>query len=176
MKYFLSVLVLIANIGFAQKYVTEKSKVSFFSEAVLENITATNSKTNGILNVSTQEFAFAVPIKEFQFEKSLMQEHFNEKYMESDRYPKATFTGKLSDFDPNSTATQNVTAKGKLTIHGVTKEVEIAGTIQKSNSNYLIQAKFPVKLVDYKITIPELLWQKVAEQVEVRSEFSMKPQ
>jgi polyisoprenoid-binding protein YceI len=177
MRYLLGIFLLISTSSFAQKFISEKSKVTFFSEAVLENITATNVKASGIVNLTNQEFAFSIPIKDFQFEKSLMKEHFNEKYMESDKFPKATFTGKMEGFNNTSTAPQTVTAKGKLTIHGVTRDVEVTGTIQKTKSSSLsISAKFPVKLTDHKIQIPELLWQKVAEQVEVTAEFSLRPQ
>jgi polyisoprenoid-binding protein YceI len=178
MGNFLAILLLlISTSSFAQKFISEKSKVIFFSEAVLENITATNAKASGIVDLSSQEFAFSIPIKDFQFEKSLMKEHFNEKYMESEKFPKGTFTGKMTGFNNSSTEPQTVVAKGKLTIHGVTREVEITGTIRKIKSSSLsISAKFPIKLTDYNIKIPELLWQKVAEQVEVTAEFSLRLQ
>src|SRR5262245_56219005 len=114
MKYPLFILLFVATSSFAQKYVTEKSKVLFFSAAVLEDITATNAKATGILNAATSEFAFSIPIKEFEFAKSLMKEHFNEKYLETEKYPRGTFTGKLSGFDANSVELQKVTANGKL--------------------------------------------------------------
>ncbi len=105
-----------------------------------------------------------------------MKEHFNEKYMETEKYPKSTFQGKVSGYDPNATGTQNVSSKGKLTIHGETKEVEIPGTIEKQGEKLLMKSKFIVKLEDYKITIPQLLWQNIAEQVEVTVDFTFKPQ
>lgn len=169
-------LLFVASTAVAQKYVTEKSTITFFSEAPLENITAKNSKGNGLISFPSQEFAFSVPIKEFQFAKSLMQEHFNEKYMESEKYPKATFAGKINGFDAKSVQEQKVVAKGKLTIHGVTRDVEIPGTIRKTGDLYAIAAKFPVKLVDHKIKVPEIMWQKIAEQIDVTVEFSMRPQ
>lgn len=159
-----------------QKLMIEKGTVIFFSEAPLENITAKNAKASGLLNTATMEFAFSVPIKEFKFEKSLMQEHFNEKYMESERFPKSTFVGKVAGLDLNSTAEQQVTATGKLTIHGVTRDVVIPATLRKSGNSYNIKAKFPVKLVDHEVKVPELMWQKIAEQVDVTVEFTMRPQ
>jgi hypothetical protein len=166
---------LVAFSTYAQKQVTRKSKVTFFSDAAIEDITATATKANGIIDFSKNEFAFAVPIKEFEFEKSLMKEHFNEKYMESEKYPKTTFTGKIIDFN-QSLDDQQVKAVGKLSIHGVTRDVEIPATIKKNNSGYSVDAKFIVKLEDYKIKIPQLLFQNIAEQVEVTVEFIFAPQ
>ncbi|WP_276373856.1 YceI family protein [Chryseolinea sp. H1M3-3] len=160
----------------AQKFTTEKTFVSFFSHAAIEDIKAENTKTAGVFNSATGDIAFSVPIKEYEFEKSLMKEHFNEKYMETEKYPKSTFQGKVSGYDANATGTQNVTSKGKLTIHGVTQEVEIPGTIEKEGDKLLMKSKFIVKLADYKIAIPQLLWQNIAEQVEVTADFTFKPQ
>lgn len=163
--------------GAAQKFVTETSHVSFYSHAAIEDIRAENKKASGIFNSDTGEIAFSIPINEFQFEKSLMQEHFNEKYMESDKYPKGTFQGKIVGYNKAAAEVQQVKASGKLTIHGVTRDVEIPGTIEKKSDGKLeMKAKFIVKLVDYKVKIPELLWNKVAEQVEVTVDFAFKPQ
>jgi polyisoprenoid-binding protein YceI len=162
---------------FAQKYGVEKSKVTFFSDGAIEDITATTNKASGLFNVATTDIVFSIPIAEFKFAKSLMQEHFNEKYMESDKFPKSTFSGKVSGYDLNSTASsQEVKAIGKLTIHGVTKDVELPGTIEKQKNLLLMKSKFMIKLVDYNIEIPQLLWQNIAEQVEVTVDFNFKPQ
>lgn len=160
----------------AQKYITEKTFVSFFSDAAIEDISAENTKTAGAFNAANSEIAFSVPIKDYEFEKSLMKEHFNEKYMETEKYPKSTFEGKISGFDPNASGVQKVVSQGKLTIHGQTREVEIPGTIEKQGENLVMKSKFIVKLEDYKITIPKLLWQNIAEQVEVTVDFTFKPQ
>lgn len=160
----------------AQKYSTEQTFVSFFSDAAIEDITAENKKTAGVFNAATGDIAFSVPIKDYEFAKSLMKEHFNEKYMETEKYPKSTFQGKVSGYDANATGPQAVSSKGKLTIHGETKEVEIPGTIEKQGEKLLMKSKFIVKLEDYKITIPQLLWQNIAEQVEVTADFTFKPQ
>ncbi len=94
------------------------------------------------------------------------------KYMETEKYPRATFQGKLTGFDAAATQAQKVTAKGKLTIHGVTKDVEIPGTIEKQGEKYVAKSEFLVKLADYKVEIPQLLWQKIAEQVKVTVNFT----
>jgi polyisoprenoid-binding protein YceI len=160
----------------AQKYTVEKSFVSFYSHAAIEDITADNTKAVSIFNASTADIAFSIPIKEFQFAKSLMKEHFNEKYMDSEKYPKSTFQGKIVGFDSKATGAQNVKATGKLTIHGETKEVELPGTIEVLGTNLVMKSKFIVKLEDYKIAIPQLMWQNIAEQVEVTVDFTYKPQ
>jgi polyisoprenoid-binding protein YceI len=175
MKYLSILLCFFAASALGQKLVSKKSKVTFFSDAVLEDITATTSKANGIIDLGKQEFAFSVPIKEFEFEKSLMKEHFNEKYMESEKFPKGTFLGKIEGFDPASPK-QDVKANGKLTIHGVTKEVSLPATMEKSDKGYNVTAKFIVKLEDYSIAIPQLLFQNIAEQVEVTADFNFLPQ
>ncbi len=177
MKHWLitAVTLVLTSSSYAQKFVSSRSSISFFSEATLENITAENKKGASIFNPSTAEIVFSVPIREFQFAKKLMQEHFNEKYMESDKYPKAMFQGKVTEFNPQLES-QKSRAQGKLTIHGVTRDVDVAGTIERKDQNYIIKASFPVRLADYKIEIPQILWQNVAEQVEVKIEFEYKPQ
>jgi polyisoprenoid-binding protein YceI len=159
-----------------QKYSVEKGSASFFSHATIEDIAAKNEKVAGLFNASTGDVAFSISINEFQFAKSLMKEHFNEKYMESDKYPKATFQGKVSGFDLNSNQVQQAVAMGKMTIHGQTKDVEVPGTIEKQGDRLIFKAKFIAKLEDYKIAIPQLMWQNIAEQVEVTIDFVFKPQ
>jgi polyisoprenoid-binding protein YceI len=161
--------------AFAQKYMLESSTISFFSDAAIEDITASNTKTSGLIDVSTLSIAFSVPISEFQFEKSLMKEHFNEKYMESDKYPKATFQGKLTSFNLEP-GIQNSTATGKLVIHGISRDVSIPGTIEYTEGKLILNTRFMVKLEDHKIKIPQLLWQNIAEQVEVTANLTYKPQ
>ena len=159
----------------AQKYISEKSLVTFFSDARVEDIYAVNKNASGIIDISSMQLAFSVPIIDFKFEKKLMQEHFNEKYMETEKYPKSVFQGQVIGFNQAIKGQQKVKAKGKLTIHGVTNEVEIPGTIEVTPDNKLnIKSTFMVKLKDYKITIPQLLWQNVAEEVEVKIDFGLK--
>ena len=169
-------LIILSGTAHAQKYIAEKSFVSFFSDALLEDIKADNKKATSIINAETGDIAFSIPIKEFKFAKSLMQEHFNEKYMESETYPKATFQGKLSGFDLKAGGVQTVKATGKLTIHGVTKDVEIPGTIEVKENKLYAKSKFMVKVADYKVEIPQLVFQNIAEEVEVTVDFTYKPQ
>src|SRR5687767_13372427 len=121
-KFFILIFCLCSLYSKAQKLLVEKSLVTFFSHATIEDIKADNKKTAGIFNSATNDIAFSIPISEFQFAKSLMQEHFNEKYMESDKFANSTFQGKIIGYDPSVSGLQQVKSSGKLTMHGVTKD------------------------------------------------------
>lgn len=162
--------------AYSQKYTIEKSDVVFFSDAAIEDITAVNTKSAGLFNAGNSDIAFSIPISEFQFEKSLMQEHFNERYMDTEKYPKSTFQGKISGYDSLKAGVQNVKASGKLSIHGVTRTIDVPGTIEKQGAKLNMKSKFVVRLMDHKIKIPQLMWQNIAEEVEVSVDFIFKPQ
>jgi polyisoprenoid-binding protein YceI len=164
-----------SSVSYAQKYTAEKTFISFYSDAPLEDITAENTKTTTIFNSDTGDIAFSVPMKDFKFAKSLMQEHFNEKYVESEKFPKATFQGKIVDFKPGTSGVQQVKAQGKLTIHGVTKDIDVPGTIEIKGKQLVMKSKFMVKVADYDIEIPQLVFNNIAEQVEVIIDFVYKP-
>lgn len=168
-------IILCPTILVAQKYKAETSEVSFFSEAPIENITASTKQGTSLFNRQTGEIAFSIPIKSFVFEKALMQEHFNEKYMESDKFPRATFSGIISNLNESGIGEQEVTARGKLTIHGVTHAVEIRGSSVDEGINLQLQAKFKIRLKDYNISIPQLLFRNIAEEVDVSVNFTYKP-
>lgn len=175
MKLYIVVLLLLVNETLiAQKFKSEESIVTFYSEAAIENIAATNEKSSSLFDASTGAIVFLITISDFQFEKSLMQEHFNEKYMESEKYPKATFKGNIQGFDINAAGDQLVNAKGTLTIHGQSKEIDVKGTLDKQKDVITMKSSFIVELADYKIKIPKLLWQNIAENVEVKIEFTYK--
>jgi polyisoprenoid-binding protein YceI len=175
MKILLFLCWILPLVGFGQKIVVKKSTVTFFSDAAIEDITASTTKASGIIDLSEKKFAFSIPVKDFEFEKSLMKEHFNEKYMETEKFPKATFTGTIDAIDKDA-AEQQVRTSGKLTIHGVTREVEIPASVRKEGSISRVNAKFVVRLEDYGIQIPQLLFQNIAESVEVTVDFSFGPQ
>ncbi len=157
-----------------QRFIARNGYVRFFSEAPLENIEAVNTEGMSLLDTATNEIVFNIPISDFEFDKSLMQKHFNENYMESDKYPKSTFKGKIVDFKPGSKR-QNLTAEGDLTIHGVTKRVKVEGTGEVNDHNIVLKAEFPVKLEDYKIKIPRVVMYNIAEVVDVTIEFEFVP-
>jgi len=179
MKYFFVISTFLATFFCsnlqAQKYQLSSSEVSFFSEAPMENIEAFNEETKSIFDESSREIAFIVPIESFIFDKSLMQEHFNENYLESDKYPDARFEGKLVNYDPNKEGEQQVRAKGTLTIHGVSQQVDVPGTVSRDSSGIDMEANFPVKVADYDIEIPKVVFYNIAEEVEIRVKLQYQP-
>jgi hypothetical protein len=158
----------------AQKYISKSSTVTFFSEAPLENIEAVNTKSTSIFDLSNGEIVFSVPIREFQFKKSLMKQHFNENYMDTEMYPKSTFKGKVTGYQSSDGQYQAI-AQGALFIHGKTREVRIDGSIEIKNNQVILSAVFPVALEDYDIKSPRILFSNIAESVEVTIEFIYKP-
>lgn len=156
--------------GMAQKYMTRTGKVTFFSSTPIENIEAFNNDVSGVVDAKSGDVAFIVPVKSFKFEKALMQEHFNENYMESDKFPKADFKGKINNLNAVSfdkDGNYPVQLQGKLTIHGVTKEVSLPGTVTIKGNALTANAKFLVRPTDYGIKIPSMVESKIARQIEV---------
>jgi hypothetical protein len=173
---FLLLVLLAGHTGiFAQKYSADKGQIVFFSDAPLEDIRAVNTVVGSLFNASSGDVVFIAKIRDFVFEKSLMREHFNEKYMESEKFPKATFQGKITGFKTGVTGEQKVQAVGKLTMHGVTKDINVPGIIAFHSNGLSMKSTFIVKLEDYNIKIPRLVWQNIAEDVEVKIEFTYKP-
>lgn len=154
----------------AQRFYTKAGRITFFSKTPLENIEAENATATAILNTKDGQVQFSVLIKGFEFEKALMQEHFNENYMESSKYPKSSFTGQvLNNADINYTRDGNYKAsvKGMLTIHGVTKEIVTTGNINVKNGTPALNADFIIALADYKISIPSLVKDKISSAVKI---------
>jgi polyisoprenoid-binding protein YceI len=164
-------LALITSIGaFAQdKYFTRDGMISFFSSTPMEDIKAENHKVTVIMDEANGKMEFSALIKSFEFKKALMEEHFNENYMESNTYKKATFKGAIVGFDASKVTDKpmEVVVKGALTIHGVTKDIEEKGTISKVDGKYVLNAVIKVKPEDYKIEIPNTVRDKIAEELEV---------
>jgi hypothetical protein len=162
----------------AQKYICKNGNASIFSETPVENIEALSKELSSIYDSKTGEIEIRIPIKSFKFDKSLMEEHFNENYLESDKYPKAIFKGKMTDaagLDLSKDGTYKVNAEGKLTIHNVTKDVQIPGTISIKKGKINMDSKFTVRCADYAIKIPKIVMVKVAEAIEVTISNSYSP-
>ncbi len=162
----------------AQKYMTRTGKISFDATAAKspENIVAVNNEVACIVDGATGDIVFQVPVKSFKFEKALMQEHFNENYVESDKYPKAEFKGtvtNMKDVQPGKDGTYNVTVSGKLTMHGVTKDVSSPGTVTVKGGNMMLSSKFKVKLADYKIDVPSMVTDKVGKEAMITVDCSL---
>lgn len=156
----------------AQKYISNSSFVRFYSEAPVENIEAINDAGKSAFDQSSGDVVFSIPIKSFTFEKSLMQEHFNESYLESDKFPNAKFVGKIHGFEGTLDTWQEAKAVGKMTIHGVEQDVTYEGKIKIGQNSMEIEAIFPVQLKDYNIKIPKVVFYNIAEIVEVTVKFS----
>ena len=149
-------------------YITNNAKVRLYSEAPLENIEATSVKGFSVYNTQSADIQFSIPINSFKFKKSLMQEHFNENYMESDKYPFAKFKGKITQqIDPGKDGEYNVSATGELDVHGVKRQRTIKGSIRVAKGIITVNSKFDVLCKDHNIKIPQLVFQNIAESIQL---------
>lgn len=158
---------------------TKTGKISFFSRAKsIDKVEAENNEVSSILNTQTGEMVFAVLIKGFHFESALMEEHFNENYLESGKFPKASFKGNITNLSTvnfTKDGTYPVTAQGDLTIHGVTKKTSATGSITVKGGKVNAFSRFAVKLKDYNITIPSLVADKISEDIDVTVDCKYEP-
>jgi YceI-like domain len=155
----------------AQQWQTRSGVTSFFSETVAENISAKNSQTACILDAKTGEMVIKMRIVHFQFPNKLMQEHFNENYMESDKFPEATFRGKLDAPLPTANGIYTVTVSGVLLIHGKAQPRTITGTIEITDKKIRLQTSFQIVLEDHNIERPAIVMVKIAEKVSVKADY-----
>jgi hypothetical protein len=159
----------------SQLYKSEKGSVSFFSEAPLENIDALSKNMVSVMNVSTGEIVFSVKISSLQFKNPKMQEDFNENFMESSQYPVAVYTGKINEpINWSRDGTYKIAAKGKLSIHGITKERTDSATISITGGSIVLNSLFSVRVADHGVRIPKILFEKIAEIVAVKLSISYK--
>ncbi len=159
---------------FAQKLITKTGNIKFqASVASYEEVAAENKSTSAVLEQSSGDFAALVLIKGFQFKIALMEEHFNENYMESEKFSKATLKGKIENFDiakiTNTPA--NYTLKGDFTIHGKTKPLTVILKISKAANGVNVTGSFDVKPEDFDIEIPSLVRKKIADKVKINYNF-----
>lgn len=181
MKHFLLITTLFtffATQGISQKYFTKTAVVSFESKTPLEKIEAINKSGTCVVDFTTGNVEFAVLIKGFQFEKALMQEHFNENYMESSTFPKANFKGKIEGIQ-NVKVTKNgkhkVIANGQITIHGVTKPLAQEVNIDIKDGKITAGTNFSVTVADFNIVIPSLVRDNIAKIVNVSISSNLEP-
>lgn len=152
-------------------YMTRNGQISFFSKTPMENIEGKNNEVTSMLDASKGELVFAVLVKSFHFEKALMEEHFNENYLESTKFPKATFQGRITNMSSINFAkdgTYEATIEGDLTMHGIKQPHKGTGTITVSKGKITGVSSFSVKLADYKIEIPSLVADKISPTIEIR--------
>jgi polyisoprenoid-binding protein YceI len=175
----LMALVLTASVSFAQtKFYTKTGKISFYSKTPLEEIEGKNKTVTAVIDSKSGAIQFAVQMKGFEFEKQLMQQHFNENYVESDKYPKAEFKGSItnnSDINYSKDGTYTAKVKGKLTIHGITKDVETTGTLKVNGGKIDANSTFNVLISDYNIKIPSIVKDKVSNSIKITVDCDLEP-
>lgn len=160
---------LISTSGYSQNYMTKTGFIGFYSKTSLEDIKAENNQVYAVLDPASHHIAFAVLLKGFIFTKELMQEHFNENYVESDKYPKATFSGTCSgDMDLAKDGTYQIVIKGDLTLHGVTKPIETTAQLDVKKDAIKATSAFKLKPEDFNISIPAIVREKIASEMSVK--------
>lgn len=175
---YLFILMMFGLSGISQtKLLTKTGKITFeASVPAFEEVKAKNESVTCVLNTSTGEIASLALIKGFRFKVALMEEHFNENYMESDKYPKATFKGKIENFDLTklTSTPKDYTVKGVLEMHGKSKEITLKASLKKSSEGIDIDANFFVNTDDFGIDIPSVVSKKVSKKVAVKLDATLK--
>jgi polyisoprenoid-binding protein YceI len=175
-KIFILLAFAVTQIQAQKRYEIDKGKIDFTSNAAIELISGSDEKVQGLVDPAKNTFAFIVNMKEFSgFNSALQKEHFNEKYLETDKFYQATFSGSFIDpVNYEKEGSYKVQAKGFLTIHGVKQLRTISGTITIEKGKMVIDADFVVPLADHGIKIPEIVSQKIATEINVKLKFYMK--
>ena len=162
----------------AQKYITKNGYISFFGSTPLENIKAENNQVASILDAANGDLVFQGLIKSFHFEKKLMEEHFNENFVDSDKYPRFQFKGKIlniSEVNFSKSGTHNADVRGEMTINNITRQIEAKGTLELLENAVVGKSKFNIRPEDYNIKIPGVLREKVAKEMEVTVDARYSP-
>jgi hypothetical protein len=156
-------------------YKTQDGSITFISDAPLEVITATSKKMEGVIDANAMSFAFSVAVQSFEgFNNGLQQEHFYENYMETDKYPVATFSGKIIEqVNFLQPGTYVVRAKGQLKIHGISKERILKTEVISNGSTLKVKTDFLIPLADHQIEVPRIVNQKIAQEIAVTVQASL---
>lgn len=168
--------ILFGNMALAQKYSSKTGKVTFEASVPLfEDVFAQDNNNTVILNSDTGEIASVSAVKNFHFNVKLMEEHFNESYAETAKYPKTTFKGKIQGFDKTklSANPQKYTIQGTLNFHGVDKAVSSIATISMKDGKIYMEGGFVARPADFRVTIPKMVMKKVAENVNVEYNYTL---
>lgn len=181
-KMLLLVAVFVATVSqWAQaqeKWFTKAGHITFLSKSPLENIEAQNKKVTCVVNATTGQIEFAVLMKAFEFKKALMEEHFNENYVESDKFPKGTFKGQIDNIKEvnfKKNGTYPTTVSGSMTIHGETKAVTAKGTITIKDGKAIAKSDFNLLLSDYKIAIPAAVKDNLSDKINIGVNVTLEP-
>jgi hypothetical protein len=167
-----------SNVFGQDKFFTKNGAIKFFSSTPMEDIEAINKGVAAVLDASTGEVQFSVLMKGFQFKKALMQEHFNENYVESHKYPHSEFRGKIlniPEINFNKNGAYPVKVKGRLTIHGVTKDLETPGTVTVKDGKIQAGAVFTILLADYKISIARVHRNNISKTIKITVDCLLEP-
>jgi len=168
----------VASLKAQDKFFTKNGRIAFISKSSLETIDANHKSATCVLDAKTGNLQFAVLMKGFEFEKALMQEHFNENYVESHKYPKAEFRGQVvnnNDINYSKDGTYSAKVKGTLTMHGESKEVETIGNVVVKAGKIQAVSEFTILLSDYKIEIPKVVKDNVSNTVKITVDCSLEP-
>lgn len=175
-KLILIITILLGHSIYAQKYFTRTGTTEFkASVAAFEPVEAVNKSTSVVLKADSGEIAALLLMKAFRFKVALMQEHFNENYMDSDTYPKATFKGAIVDFDESTLSEEkSYTIKGTLTVRGVEKKIETKAKVARKGDNIYLSSTFSVAPQDFNIKIPSIVRKKIAEKINIYLDYELK--
>jgi polyisoprenoid-binding protein YceI len=156
-------------------YTSKQSEVRFYSHAPLEDIEATSAKLKAAMKLETGKLLFVIPMNSFEFEKQLMQKHFNENYLESDKYPEARFDGQFTETPLEINGSKEVPFQGTMTIHGISRQITGKALLVQKGNNIHGQSTIKIMLEDYKIKIPRMVIKNIAEVVEVTIKVEFHP-
>ncbi len=180
-----TILLLLLVLNFAESqteksklFMTRSGKISFHAGTPIEDIDPINNEVTSILNITNGELVFQVLIKAFHFKNALMEEHFNENYMESNAFPRSTFKGKITNLDDinfQKDGTYKAAIKGELIIKGIKKEITSSATLVVNGGKIIGTTKFKLEVADFKIEIPSLVADKISKGVDVEVECRYEP-
>ncbi|CAN1486674.1 Lipid/polyisoprenoid-binding, YceI-like [Flavobacteriaceae bacterium] len=174
---FYSVLFFFCN-AFSQNKIATNSGTIFFEASLpaFEEVKANNNNVSCVVNTTTGEISSLAFISEFQFKMAMMEEHFNANYLESSKYPKATFKGNIHGFNLAiiGNVPKDFILTGKLSMHGKSKNISTIARIQKTQSGLQIATNFKVNTSDFGIKIPKIVQYKIAETVTIKANFEFK--
>lgn len=160
------------------KYLTHSGTVRFYSHTAIEDITAENNSVSSVIDAATGELVIIIRMTEFKFKKKLMQEHFNENYVESETFAKATFKGRIvnnADVDYSSKGVYRVEVEGEFNLHGVSNMLSTEGTLEVNEKGILARTKFLLNPEDFDIKIPGVIRKNISEHLEITAELSHRP-
>ncbi len=172
MKYIILFFLVFGSFSSNEEQTIQSSAttITFFSKAALEDIEAVNKKAKAAIDLSNGQLAYSLYISDFEFDKKLMQKHFQNKYMEVEKYPKSTFSGTIQNWNGVENLSSTSTSfpiKGKMTIHGVEQQINETITLKKVGKTITMSSTFNVELVDYDIKRPKVMFQNIAETIEI---------